>query len=515
MKNEEFPCQEELKGTNKKLCAASSEDSSSRREATILHSSLKEKTARGLFWGGISNGVQQLLNLLFGIFLARLLTPDDYGMVAVLSIFSLVASSLQESGFTAALVNKKDAGHCDYNAVFWFNVGLGTCLYWLLFWASPFIARFYGNPELTPLARYSFLGFWVSSCGIAHNAYLFRHLMTRQKAIASMLSLFVSGCTGVTLAYCGFAYWGIATQTLVYISVQTACYWYFSPWRPTFRFDFSPLRQMFGFSFKLLLTNIFNHLNNSLLSIVLGKLYSEREVGYYSQGNKWSGMGQLCILGMINGVAQPVLAGVSDDAERQRRVFRKLLRFVAFVSFPALLGLALVAQELTVIAVTDKWLPSVPFLQMMCVSGAFVPIVGLYQQFIISQGRSDVFMWNIILSGLVLLACVLLAHPWGIKAIVWAYVVVCVGWLPVWHRLAWRGKGLSWWLALRDMAPYAVVSVGVMLITHILTVSVDNIYLRLSVKIAIAVLLYIGIMWVAGVSTLREAWGYFRKKQVV
>ena len=248
---------------------------------------------------------------------------------------------------------------------------------------------------------------------------------------------------------------------------------------------------------------------------MLGKLYSEREVGYYSQGNKWSGMGQLCILGMINGVAQPVLAGVSDDAERQRRVFRKLLRFVAFVSFPALLGLALVAQELTVIAVTDKWLPSVPFLQMMCVSGAFVPIVGLYQQFIISQGRSDVFMWNIILSGLVLLACVLLAHPWGIKAIVWAYVVVCVGWLPVWHRLAWRGKGLSWWLALRDMAPYAVVSVGVMLITHILTVSVDNIYLRLSVKIAIAVLLYIGIMWVAGVSTLREAWSYFRKKQVV
>lgn len=512
---EETPCQEERKGTNEKPCAASPGDASPRREATVLpSSSLKDKTAKGLFWGGISNGVQQLLNLLFGIFLARLLDADDYGMVAVLSIFSLIANSLQESGFTAALVNKKDATDRDYNAVFWFNIGLGTLLYVLLFMLSPLIARFYGNAELTPLARYSFLGFLISSTGIAHNAYLFRHLMVRQKAIASILALSLSGCTGVTLAYLGFAYWGIATQTLVYISVQTACYWHFSLWRPAFRLDFSPLRRMFGFSFKLSLTNVFNHLNNNLLNVVLGKLYAERDVGYYSQGTKWSGMGQQCILGMINGVAQPVLAGVSDDEERQRRVFRKLLRFVSFVSFPALLGLALVAQELTVIAVTDKWLGSVPFMQMMCISGAFVPITGLYQQLVVSRGRSDVFMWNIIASGLVLLGCVLWVHPWGIRAIVAVYVAVSIGWLPVWHWLAWRGRRFSLWLALWDMMPYAAVSAGVMAATYFLTLSIDSIYARLAGKIAIAVTLYVGIMWLSGATTFREAWGYLRKKKI-
>ena len=138
----------------------------------MAEQSLKEKTARGLFWGGLSNGVQQLLNLFFGIFLARILNAEDYGMVGMLSIFSLIAGSLQESGFTAALANKKEISHKDYNAVFWFSTGLSACLYLILFFCAPLIARFYHTPELAALARYSFLGFFVASLGIAHSAYL-------------------------------------------------------------------------------------------------------------------------------------------------------------------------------------------------------------------------------------------------------------------------------------------------------------------------------------------------------
>ncbi len=482
----------------------------SSRKADIPGSSLKDKTAKGLLWGGFSNGMQQLLNLVFGIFLARLLTSEDYGMIAILSIFSLIASSLQESGFTAALVNKQNICARDYNAVFWFNVGMGFLLYVVLFLSAPLIAWFFEKPALAPLARYVFLGFLISSCGIAHNAYLFRHLMTRQKALSSVLALLVSGCTGVTLAWLGFAYWGIATQTLVYIGVQTACYWYFSPWRPTFRFDFSPLRGMFAFSFRLVVTNVFNHVNNNLLTFVLGKAYTEREVGFYNQGCKWSGMGQMFILGMINGVAQPVLARVTDEHERQQRVFRKLLRFAAFISFPALFGLALVAEELTVIAVTDRWLPSVPFLQLMCISGAFVPITGLYQQLIISRGRSNVFMWNIIISGIALLVCVLSAIPYGMMAMVTAYVAVSIIWLPVWHSQAWRGEGFSLWTALGDILPYLLASTVVMVATHYVTMPVSNIYLRLLAKIAAASALYIGTMWAVGADTLREAAVYLK-----
>ena len=214
----------------------------------MAEQSLKEKTAKGLFWGGLSNGVQQLLNLFFGIFLSRILNAEDYGMVGMLSIFSLIAGSLQESGFTAALANKREISHKDYNAVFWFSTGLSACLYLILFLCAPLIAEFYHTPELTALARYTFLGFFVASLGIAHSAYLFRNLMVKQKAMAVTIGLTASGTIGITMACLGFAYWGIATQSIVYVGTINICYWCFSPWRPTLTFDFKPLKGMLSFS---------------------------------------------------------------------------------------------------------------------------------------------------------------------------------------------------------------------------------------------------------------------------
>ena len=333
-----------------------------------MSESLKDKTAKGLLWGGISNGIQQLLNLFFGIFLARLLTPDDYGMVGMLSIFTLIAGSIQESGFTAALANKKEIKHEDYNAVFWFSISTSLCIYTLLFFCAPLIAQFFNQPELTSLARYSFIGFVISSTGVAQNAYMFRNLMVRQKAQSIIIGLLVSGTIGVTLAYHGYSYWGIATQSLTYVITVMTCYWFFSPWRPTFHFNLKPLRGMISFSSKMLATNIFNHLNNNIFSIILGKFYSEKEVGFYNQANKWNYMGHSLVSGMINGVAQPVLAQVTDDKERQLRVFRKMMRFTAFVSFPAMFGLSLIAPELITIAITDKWIESAQILQLLCIS---------------------------------------------------------------------------------------------------------------------------------------------------
>ena len=340
----------------------------------MAEQSLKEKTAKGLFWGGLSNGVQQLLNLFFGIFLSRILNAEDYGMVGMLSIFSLIAGSLQESGFTAALANKRDISHKDYNAVFWFSTGLSACLYLILFLCAPLIAEFYHTPELTALARYTFLGFFVASLGIAHSAYLFRNLMVKQKAMAVTIGLTASGTIGITMACLGFAYWGIATQSIVYVGTINICYWCFSPWRPTLTFDFKPLRGMLSFSSKLVVTNIFNHINNNIFTVILGKFYSGQEVGYFTQANKWNYMGHSLISGTVNSVAQPVLSSLSDERERQQRAFRKMLRFTAFISFPAMLGLSLIAPELIILTITDKWLPSAFILQLLCIGGAFIPI---------------------------------------------------------------------------------------------------------------------------------------------
>lgn len=478
----------------------------------MAEQSLKEKTAKGLFWGGLSNGVQQLLNLFFGIFLSRILSAEDYGMVGMLSIFSLIAGSLQESGFTAALANKREISHKDYNAVFWFSTGLSACLYLMLFFCAPLIAEFYHTPELTALARYTFLGFFVAGLGIAHSAYLFRNLMVKQKAMAVTIGQIASGTIGVTMACLGFAYWGIATQSIVYVGTINLCYLYFSPWRPTFTFDFKPLKGMFSFSSKLLVTNLFHHINNNLFAVILGRFYSGQEVGYFTQANKWNYMGHSLISGTVNSVAQPVLSTLTDERERQQRAFRKMLRFTALLSFPAMLGLSLIAPELIVLTITDKWLPSASILQLLCIGGAFIPITHLYSNLVISKGKPNIYMWNTIGIGMIQLAVMLLLYPYGVHTLIKVYVSVHICHLFVWHYFVWREIRLSLLAALKDIVPYAGAAILTTGLVYFLTAPVADMYLRICIKIFLSVVIYATLMGLSGSITFKEAIRFFLDK---
>ena len=357
----------------------------------MAESSLKERTARGLFWGGLSGGVQQLLALIIGICLARRLAPGDYGIVAMLTVFSLLAWNLQESGFTSAIGIKKNVTHADYNAVFWFSVGVSILLYIVLFLAAPAIAAFNRTPELTLLARVSFLGFVISSFSVVQSAYLFRNLMVKQRMIASFVAVCAGGAVGIVLVYSGYAYWGLIAQDLTFKAVVTAAYWAMSPWRPRLRFDMKPVREMFAFSSKILATNILTTLNNQFLQGQMGHYFPRREVGLYSQANKWNTMGYSLITTTLSSVAQPVLAGADDGKGRQLRVFRKMLRFTAFLSFPAMFGLALIAPEFVPLALREQWTDCVPYLQVLCVAGATIPVSQQFSNLLVSRGRSSKF----------------------------------------------------------------------------------------------------------------------------
>ena len=198
----------------------------------MAESSLRERTAKGLFWGGISGGVQQILALVIGIVLARHLLPADYGMVAMLTVFSLLAANLEESGFTSAIAIKKNVGDRDYNAVLWFSLIMSVVLYGVLWFAAPLISMFNHTPELTKLARVSCLGLVVSRLGIAQSAYLFRNLMVKQRMIATFIAVCTAGVVGIVLVLRGFAYWGLVAQDLTYKFMIVLMYWTLSPWRP-------------------------------------------------------------------------------------------------------------------------------------------------------------------------------------------------------------------------------------------------------------------------------------------
>ena len=481
----------------------------------MTEQSLKDKTAKGLFWGGVSNGVQQLLNLLFGIFLARLLTPADYGMVGMLTVFSALASILQEGGFISALTNRKKTEHKDYNAVFWFSLLMGTSLYILLYVCAPLIAEFYQQPELTSLARLSFLSFLISSTNVAPRAFLFKQLRTKENAIISFCSLTLSGIIGIALAYKGFAYWGIAIQTIAFTTGTTILSYYFSGWKPSLRIDFTPIKEMIGYSSKLIVTHTFQIINNNLFSILLGKFYNEREVGYFNQANKWSTMGYTTINGMLTSVAQPVLSTLSEDKERQLNALRKMLRFTAFVSFPAMFGLSFTSHELIVLAVTDKWLPSANIMQILCIGGAFIPFSGLFSQLMLSRGHSSTYMWNTIALSLSQLFSAYLLYPYGITPMLYAFIAINIGWTFVWLHFIQKEIKLSLPNFLKDISPYFLLSIACIFACSFITEPIENIGLRLIGKIFIVGLFYVAILWKANSTILQESIHFIFKKKGV
>ena len=481
----------------------------------MTEQSLKDKTAKGLFWGGVSNGVQQLLNLLFGIFLARLLTPADYGMVGMLTVFSALASILQEGGFISALTNRKKTEHKDYNAVFWFSLLMGTSLYTLLYICAPLIADFYQQPQLTSLARLSFLSFLISSTNVAPRAFLFKQLRTKENAIISFCSLTISGIIGIVLAYKGFAYWGIAIQTIAFTTGTTILSYYFSGWKPSLHIDFTPIKEMIGYSSKLIVTHTFQIINNNLFSILLGKFYNEKEVGYFNQANKWSTMGYTTINGMLTSVAQPVLSTLSDDKERQLNALRKMLRFTAFVSFPAMFGLSFTSQELIVLAVTDKWLPSANIMQILCIGGAFIPFSGLFSQLMLSRGHSSIYMWNTIALSLSQLFGAYLLYPYGITPMLYVFISINMSWTFVWLYFIQKEIKLSLPNFLKDISPYLLLSIACIFACSFITEPIENVGLRLIGKISIVGLFYIAILWKANSTILQESIHFIFKKKGV
>ena len=474
---------------------------------------LKNTVAKGMLWGGVSNTVCQLLSLLFGIYLARILGPDDYGPIGMLAIFTAIAGSLQDSGFVAAIANRKSVTHDDYNAVFWFNIIISLLMYAGLYLCAPLIAEFFNQPILVDLSRYNFLGFVVAGFGIAPSAYLFRELKVKQKSISLILAITISGITGIALALNGYSYWGIATQSIVYVLVRSVVCWYFTPWRPSFRINLAPLRYLFAFSYRLLITNLFQRFNWNIFSFILGKYYPH-DVGNYVKAAEWFNMGGEVVNGMVNAVAQPALAKVVDDSERQLRVFRKMLRFTAFIAFPLMLGLSLVSKELIVVVITEKWIESAQMLQVLAIWGAFMPLQSMFTNLLVSRGKAAIFMWCTIIQGVLTLALLLILHPYGIRNMIIAYCIFNALWLLVWHYFARKEIGLNLQMFFVDTLPYLLMSIAVMVATHHLTVFIDNNGTLLIARITVAAMMYIGVAFIARSKELEEITNFiFNRKE--
>ena len=475
--------------------------------------SLKERTAKGLLWGAVNNVTSQLLSVAIGIVLGRLLSPAEYGMVGMLAIFTAIAGSLQESGFTAALTNMKQATHRDYNAVFWFSTLMSVALYGVLYLCAPLIAAYFRQPGLVPLSRLVFASLLMAGLGTAHAAYMFRNMMNREKALIGFAALTGSGIVGIALALGGYSYWSLAWQQFAYITIVNLGRLLYVRWHPSLHVDLSPIRRMFGFSSKILLTNIMNQANNNLLSFVFGRLFTAGAVGSYTQAAKWNLMGHSLITGTIQQVAQPVLASINDEENRQLKVFRKMLRFTAMLSMPALFGLGLIA-DFIVLLLGDHWADSVMLLRILCVSGAFMPIHTLYQNLFISHGRSDTYMWCTAAQIADQLAVIVVVSTrGGLGLMVTAYTVLMVSWTAVWQLLAHRLTGLRLRDVLKDILPFMLAAIGCTAAAYVGTADIRQPALSIALRIVITAVLYILVMKISGAKIFDECIQFlFHKK---
>jgi O-antigen/teichoic acid export membrane protein len=475
---------------------------------------LKEKTAKGIAWGAVNNGTTQVLNLLIGIYLARKLSETDYGIVALITIFTTLAGCIQSAGFSQALANLKPPTFRDYNAVCWFNIIAGFSMYAILFLCAPFIAYFFDQPILTDVSRLAFLAIPLSALGIVPNAKLWIELRNRELAIASIAALVLSGSTGIWLAYHQYSYWSLVWQQLIFIGMSTLIKFFFTRWTPKLPVDFGPVRQMFGFSSKLLLTNILTVTSQNVQTFIFGKMLPINTVGQFSQANKWNFMGYSFISNTMAQVAQPVLTNADDEEDRQQRVFRKMLRFTSLVCFPLMFGLALVAHEFIIVTIGAKWEPSVVLLQLLCIGGAFVPLHTLYQNLIISRGRSDIYLWLVALQIVLQIGITLSLSSLGIVAMVAAFSGLNVLYTVCWHVALQRICPLAITDALKDTIPFVAIAAIVMLATHYATLPIASLWLLLPARIVMAAALYYAVMRLLNVAILKECLQFVKSKKV-
>jgi O-antigen/teichoic acid export membrane protein len=333
-------------------------------------------------------------------------------------------------------------------------------------------------------------------------------MMNKEIAIIGALALIVSGSVGIILALLGFSYWALAWQQIAYITTLNLGRYYYVNWRPRLTLDFAPVRQMAPFAMKILVTKIINTTSNNVLTVIFGRLFPMAQVGNYSQAFKWDTMAHSLITNTVGQLAQPVLV----ESDSQLRVYRKMIRFTAFLSMPLMFGLALVSREFILITIGSVWLGCVPLLQLLCLSGAFMPLHTMYQNLAISNGRSDIFMWLNILQILLQVTLIILIAPYGMYLMVAAYSLFIFLWLLPWHLFTGRLIAYRWWDAFKDVAPFAAISLAVMLITWFVTQPIHNIWFLLPAKVMVAAFLYYAIMKLLHVQILRECEAFFKAR---
>ncbi len=368
---------------------------------------------------GGSQGVQFIVHIL----LARLLLPEDYGLIALVSIFILMANIFVSGGFNIALIQKQDSDEIDFSSVFYVNLFVATILYIILFIIAPFIANFYGEAPLVPILRILSISLFFEVFNLIQNAYISKYMMFRKLFLSSLGSILISGTVGLIFAYMGYGVWALVIQQLVNQFMVVFILWFIIEWRPCLSFSPKRLGILFSYGWKLLISSLLDTLDMEIRTLVIGRIYSPMMLGYYNKGKQFPQVIVVNIDGSIQSVMLPALAAYQDNKMMVKNMVRRSIVTSSFIIMPMMFGLAIVAEPLVGILLTDKWLPSVPFLQIFCISYALIPIHQANLQAIKALGRSDIFLRIEIIKKIIAIIILVISVSFGVYAIAWGVLL--------------------------------------------------------------------------------------------
>lgn len=354
-----------------------------------MEQSIKKKTTDGLIWSGLQKLVSRGLQFIFSILIARILLPEDYGIVAIANLFIALSDILVDSGFSKALIRKNDKTELDYNTVFWFNLTVSFLLYALLFFLAPIIGRWYhASSTLIPVIRIISLSLIINAiCGI-QSLHLVIEMNFKKLAILETLAMIIGGAAGLFAAIKGFGVWALVIQTLASCFFRTVFMWLFSRWKPAFMFSSRIMRQFFAFGSQLLVSEYINRIYTSVMTLVIGKKFNPENLGYYGKAEAFASTPSSIFSGPLASVSYPALAEIKDDEERMLKNFYSMMGLTAFVVLPVFIGLICTAGNLVPVILTEKWSPMIPYLQILSLAYLINSLAIIPQNYLLILGQS-------------------------------------------------------------------------------------------------------------------------------
>lgn len=457
----------------------------------MAEQNLKDKTVKGVGWSAIDNVAQYAVTFIVGIVLARLLSPDDYGLIGIISIFTAVCTSLINGGFGSALIRKKDVTDDDYNTAFIVNLGMSLLLYVVIFICSPFIAKFFNRHELVLLTRVSSLGMIIGALALVQQTRLTKRIDFKTQTKITLFASVTSGFIGIVMALLGFGVWSLVAQALTVQGLKTILLWFFNHWVPRLRFSKRSFQDLFGFGWKLMVSNVLDTVWKELYQVVVGKFYSPGTLGQYTRAKGFAQLFSSNLTTVIQRVTYPVLSDIQDDKTRMVSAYRRIIKITMFITAVSMLSLGAVSKPLIYCLIGPKWNEAATYLPLICIGSSLYPLQAINLNMLQVQGRSDLYLVLEIVKKVIGLAPFFVGAFIGIMPMLYMNLVIGVVYFFLNSYFSGKYLGYSSWMQLKDIAPSYGVAVAVAMSVWFFKYLPISYWVILPIQIVVGVVVFI------------------------